>query len=216
MSRSEVMVQSAPSKSTRIDRRRRRNREALLRAARRLMAERGFTGTTIADITEAADLGFGTFYLYFKSKEDLLTTVLDEGFSSMLDGVQDPSAECLPPWQALRFVMEQFVETARENTDLFVIAFHQGPDLLRSARSFGDAFTQRLQAVLERGIREGTMRPVPPALVARALTGLYVQALLWRGGDGLRPADEIVEVLFPVVHHGLAVPGAEKERLHEG
>jgi AcrR family transcriptional regulator len=169
------------------------------------MAERGFTGTTIADITEASDLGFGTFYLYFKSKEDILTTVLDEGFSSMLKRVQDPYADRLPPGEALRFVTEQFVGAARENTDLFVIVFRHGPDLLRSGRRFGDAFTQRLQAVLERGIREGTMRPVPTALVARALTGLYVQALLWRGGDGLRPADEIVEILFPIVHHGLAI-----------
>jgi AcrR family transcriptional regulator len=169
------------------------------------MAERGFTGTTIADISEAADLGFGTFYLYFKSKEDVLTTVLDEGFSSMLKRVQDPCADRLSVWEALRFVTEQFVGAARENTDLFVILFHHGPDLLRSARRFGDAFTQRLQAVLERGIWEGAVRPVPTALVARALTGLYVQALLWRGEDGLCPADEIMEALFPIVHHGLAV-----------
>src|SRR3989304_2370193 len=53
MSRSEVTTQSVRARSVRVDHRRRRNREALLLAARRLMAERGFAGTTIADITGA-------------------------------------------------------------------------------------------------------------------------------------------------------------------
>lgn len=213
MPRSDVMTQSVPAKSPRLDRRRRRNRQALLGAARRLMAERGFAGTTIADITEAADLGFGTFYLYFRSKEDVLRAVLDEGFGSMLKRVRDPRSDHLPPWEALRFVTEQFVRTARGNTDLFSIVFRHGPDRLRPVRAFGDAFTQRLQAVLERGIREGVMRPGPTGLVARAITGLYVQALLWRGDDGHRPADEILEALLPILHHGLAAGGEEKETL---
>ena len=175
------------------------------------MAERGFAGTTIADITGAADLGFGTFYLYFKSKEDVLQTVLDEGFRNMLERVRAPGADRLPPWEALRFVIEQFVHAARENTDLFVIVFRHGLDLLRSARPFGDAFTERLEAVLERGMREGAMRPAPTPLVARALTGLFVHALLWRGEDGTRPAREIMETLFPLVHQGLAVSDGAEE-----
>ena len=194
-----------------MDRRRRRNRESLLRAARRLMAERGFEGTTIADITAAADLGFGTFYLYFQHKEDVLRAVLEEGFSSMLGRVQDPRADGLPAWEAVRFLTEQFVVTARENVDLFLIVFRHGPDRLGPIRGFGEAFTQRVQAVLERGIREGVMRPVPTALVARAVTGLYVQALLWRGEGGPCPAEEIVETLFPLVRRGLAAEGQEKE-----
>ena len=177
------------------------------------MAERGFEGTTIADITEAADLGFGTFYLYFQSKEDVLRAVLDEGFGRMLKRVRDPRADSLPPWEALRFSIlpKQFVRAARENTDLFLIVFRHGRDQLAPIRSFGDAFSLRLQDVLERGIGEAAMRPVPTALVARALAGLYVQALLWRGESGPRPADEILETLFPLVQHGLANEGEDKE-----
>src|SRR3990170_4388607 len=209
MAHSELIHQSGP-RGGRLDRRRRRNRELLLRAARRLMAQRGFEGTTIADVTAAADLGFGTFYLYFESKEDILKVILDEGFSSMLKRLQNPRADGLPAWEALRFLTDQFVRTARENADLFLIVFRHGPDRLRPIRSFGDAFTRRLQALLERGTREGAMRPVPTALVARALSGLYIQALLWRDGEGPRPADEIVDILLPLVHHGLAAEGEGK------
>src|SRR6476659_7138033 len=57
------------------DRRQRRSaelRERLFRAALTLFAKKGFTETTVEDITEAADLGKGTFFNYFPSKEHVL------------------------------------------------------------------------------------------------------------------------------------------------
>ncbi len=61
-----------PPRLGRRERRRRETRERLFRAALRLFAERGFTATTVEDITEAADVGKGAFYNYFPSKEHLL------------------------------------------------------------------------------------------------------------------------------------------------
>jgi AcrR family transcriptional regulator len=47
-------------------------RERLFRAALSLFAEKGFSETTVEDITEAADVGKGTFFNYFPSKDHLL------------------------------------------------------------------------------------------------------------------------------------------------
>src|ERR1700687_2933741 len=58
------------------DRRQRRSadiRERLFRAALKLFAEKGFAETTVEDITNAADVGKGTFFNYFPSKEHLLS-----------------------------------------------------------------------------------------------------------------------------------------------
>ncbi|HEV7423370.1 MAG TPA: TetR/AcrR family transcriptional regulator [Mycobacterium sp.] len=54
-------------------------REAIERAARKLFAERGFHGTTLADITSAAGRSPAAFYRYYTDKEDLLA-VLAESF----------------------------------------------------------------------------------------------------------------------------------------
>src|SRR2546427_7812995 len=54
------------------ERRAEETRERLFRAALRLFEERGFSATTVEDITEAADVGKGTFFNYFPSKEHII------------------------------------------------------------------------------------------------------------------------------------------------
>jgi len=54
------------------ERRRTETRDRIFRAAMELFAKRGFSATTVEDITEAADVGKGTFFNYFPSKEHVL------------------------------------------------------------------------------------------------------------------------------------------------
>lgn len=64
-----------PVDTGRQQRRRERTRSRLLVAARALIAERGVDAVGISDITELADLGAGTFYNYFTSREEILTAI---------------------------------------------------------------------------------------------------------------------------------------------
>ena len=62
------------------DRRQRRSaeiRERLFRAALNLFTQKGFTETTVEDITEAADVGKGTFFNYFPSKDHILLAFVE-------------------------------------------------------------------------------------------------------------------------------------------
>src|SRR6266446_1201786 len=72
-SKSLASIRSAPQSAP--DRRQRRSaeiRERLFRAALNLFAQKGFLETTVEDITEAADVGKGTFFNYFPSKDHIL------------------------------------------------------------------------------------------------------------------------------------------------
>ncbi len=54
------------------------NRQAIIDAARRVFAELGYGTTTVRDIIRATELASGTFYNYFKSKEEVFQALQDE------------------------------------------------------------------------------------------------------------------------------------------
>ena len=64
----------------------RQTREAIEQAARKLFAERGFHGTTLADITSAAGKSSAVFYRYFDDKEDLLEVLAESFLHERLSG----------------------------------------------------------------------------------------------------------------------------------
>src|SRR5271166_1281291 len=77
-----VMAEAASAASvprvSRLDRRKARTRQALIDAAVRLIAEGRGDRASIAEITEEADIGFGSFYNHFDSKEQLFQAASEE------------------------------------------------------------------------------------------------------------------------------------------
>lgn len=64
---------------SRAERRKQQTREQLKRAALTLFFSRGYHGVTIQAITDAADLGYGTFYLHFEHKDAILWEIFYDG-----------------------------------------------------------------------------------------------------------------------------------------
>lgn len=74
--------------TTRVDRRKARTRQALIDAAKRILATRGTTDVSIQEITDEADIGFGSFYNHFETKSELFSTAVGEvldGYGAELD-----------------------------------------------------------------------------------------------------------------------------------
>src|SRR5437764_5374204 len=78
---------SAPEANRELTAKGRQTRQAIEQAARKLFAERGFHGTTLADITSAAGKSPAVFYRYSTDKEDLLAALAE----SFLHEVVTPS-----------------------------------------------------------------------------------------------------------------------------
>jgi AcrR family transcriptional regulator len=94
---SEVAAEPAPT-VTRGARRRERTRARLLEAARTLFAKQGVDATRINEITEEADVGFGSFYNHFTDKEAIVEAVLAESAEAhgaivdkLTEGLSDPA-----------------------------------------------------------------------------------------------------------------------------
>src|SRR5215475_830032 len=92
-----------PSPST--DRRSRRSvetRERLFRAALEVFSKKGFVETTVEDITNAADVGKGTFFNYFPSKDHILLAFAEMQLSRLRHAVDEARENNIPLRQFFR------------------------------------------------------------------------------------------------------------------
>ncbi len=160
-----------------LSRRRARTRGEILAAARAVFAEKGYHEAGIAEIMQRADLGVGTYYLYFHDKHEAFVTLISEGLAGLrdrvlaqLDGVAEPT---------LALAAHTIFTAAFEERDLFRLALMDRNETLATwnARSLLiDGFTQAL-AQAQADARLPASASVE--LLARFITGVITQAISW-------------------------------------
>ena len=166
MAISELTTQSASKQTesaSRQERKRARNHDALVAAARRLFVRDGFERTTIAGIAEEADLGFGTFYRYFPDKESALRAVLEEAGRDVDAVLLDEDDPSVPAPEALISLTRAFAATAARNRAVFALWWQltlRDGAKARAVRADGDAplpvkLHTALVRIVERGIAAG-------------------------------------------------------------
>ncbi|MFE2998638.1 TetR/AcrR family transcriptional regulator [Nocardia sp. NPDC059246] len=139
-----------PSPSRR-ERKRQRVREDLLRSARTLIADLGEANIRVTDVTEMSDVGQGSFYSHFESKQALIAAVIDEAGTSIataigdvVDGIEDPAA-ALVEWA------ERLVGVCFSDPDLASLLVQ----LDDADARFERLVRPRLEPLVDRGIENG-------------------------------------------------------------
>ena len=100
-----------------------RSRALLMESAYELFITEGFHKTTIAMITRRAGLGKGTFYLYFKDKEDIRDAVIAQKSSEILQKAifnQDLHEPGLSFYDQVRMIVDYIIDYLTENKDLYM------------------------------------------------------------------------------------------------
>ncbi|NBO21259.1 MAG: TetR/AcrR family transcriptional regulator [Rhodobacteraceae bacterium] len=106
------MSELPPPAEGRVARRQARNRNALIAAARRIMSEKGIDAATMAEIADLADVGAGTVYNYFKSKEDLAVAVLEDLMLDLALKIEKVTDTFDDPGQVYAFGVRTVIDAA--------------------------------------------------------------------------------------------------------
>jgi AcrR family transcriptional regulator len=113
------LCQVAPAQDPgRRERRSADTRERLFRAALKLFADKGFTETTVEDITNAADVGKGTFFNYFPSKEHILIAFSDMQLSKLQTTVDQMREKAEPMRSFFRSMTLRMTEEPAKAPDV--------------------------------------------------------------------------------------------------
>jgi AcrR family transcriptional regulator len=198
---------------TRFARRRERTRRELLAAATEVLARKGLRDTKIADVAAAADVGVGTVYLHFDTKEALVDAVIEAAVGRMkaaIDAARDAAPD---PLAKVRAANAAFCRFARENREVFRIVFGHAAahhDVIRRAQ---DLFAADAAATIRAGIAEGTFAPVPVEPAAQAVVGMATQLLSWWTAHEAVPIEVLEETMTKLALEGLLARGdAERSR----
>jgi AcrR family transcriptional regulator len=100
-------------------------RERLFRSALQLFAQKGFAETTVEDITEAADVGKGTFFNYFPSKDHILLAFSDMQLGKLEEAVNGLDSSHQPIQEFLQSLVTRMTEEPLRNPGM-VRALLQG------------------------------------------------------------------------------------------
>lgn len=116
-------------------------RTELLAVCARLFREKGFDGTTIRDISAAAGMHSGSPFYHFKSKQEMLVAVMEEGLAEGLKRSRAVFALKLPPAERFRRLVRIHLGTLLEDGNDFI------PVLLYEIRSLTPANRRRIIAL---------------------------------------------------------------------
>lgn len=149
-------------------------------AALRLFSERGFHNTTVTQIAEAAELGKGTIYWYWKSKEDLAFSLVEEmlrDFVRLIEKARDGEGPVADRFEHLVAEMAELYYQEREYLRLlwkFRADRHYifSPDYTRKVTSYYVRMRKALEEIVEQGIGGGELREVDPKRTAFILLGI--------------------------------------------
>ncbi|HME11476.1 MAG TPA: TetR/AcrR family transcriptional regulator [Candidatus Acidoferrum sp.] len=193
------------------DRRARRSavtREAIFRAALDLFAAKGFAETTVEDITEAADIGKGTFFNYFPSKDHLLTAFSDMQIGKLQAAVDVVLQSNEPMPSFLRTLgLNMTVEPARNPSIIRALlqanlSSSAVREIMRGNHARGHALLTKL---VQTGQDRGEIRnDLPAAQIAHVFRQtIFGTLLMWSVyGDSSLP--ERIHAAFDLLWNGMA------------
>lgn len=156
-------------------------RELIIEAAVQVFSSKGYHNTRMEEIANAAGIGKGTIYEYFKSKLQLFQEMLGDGFRVYYDNFDPEMMKQMPVEERLRIIFETHVRFCRDNKDLTRILFWDTEVIDEELREWGYAQRrekeERILAIIEEGIARGELRDINPALVKIIITGSV--AAMW-------------------------------------
>lgn len=176
------------------------NREAILAAARRLVAAGGYRNAPVTAVAAEAGVSTGLIYRHFPSKAELFVEVLTAAVEHELEILSAIAGQARPAPQRLHAAVASFVRRAMAGPWL-AYAFIAEPvdpeveaERIRCRRLFGDVFKR----ILADGVHAGELPPQDLDVSAACIVGAFTEALVGPvapSRDGLRDGEHLVDAI---------------------
>ena len=129
-------------------------KKLILKAGEEIISKKGFSNATIEEITKRAKVGKGTFYLYFKNKDDLFYSIIKEGLDALVIEIRKTIEKIDDFFEKLKKGIGMYLTYHQKNYFLFKILLQEKPFLKnKNFVNFWDDFFKKWDFI-KKGIKE--------------------------------------------------------------
>lgn len=179
-------VRKERQKRTRHQKRAVRTREKLLSASKSLFSERGFDAVTIDEITETADLGKGTFYYHFGTKDQLIKELIRDVLGELEQAIKEKAKGSNDLHRLLDNIILAHIDFFDDRWEEFVLYFQGRSEMILDNGyegldtpfiSYQNSIEELIDAMIQTHLPKATLRRIACAITG-FISGLYSFSLI--------------------------------------
>jgi len=184
-------------------------RDDILEAAAQVFRQKGFHGTSMADIAEAVNLQKASLYHHVSSKQELLVELLDRALVLLTDGMSAVMAQQVPADEKLRLAMRSYLQVMTSNLDVTAVLLmeHRSlpPELHARHIPLRDNLEQMWRDLIQEGVTSGVFACSDIPMAVRGLLGVLNWTITWYRLDGSFSPEQIADQFASMFLNGIKV-----------
>lgn len=183
------------------------NRDDVLDAAAQVFRQKGFHGSSMADIAAAVKLQKASLYHHVASKQEILLALLDRALDMLTERIAPIANEAAPADKKLREMIRVYLKSLSENSDLSSVLLFEHRSLDRKLHlrhvPNRDKFESLWLEVVEEGVRTKVFDCSDAGMAVRGLMGVMNWTLTWYRPSGPKSIEQIADEYTNLFFHGL-------------
>ncbi|MYL20852.1 TetR family transcriptional regulator [Halobacillus litoralis] len=185
-------------------------KQEIIQTSIHLFDKKGFTETSLQEIVEEIGVTKGTFYYYFKNKQELLTDIHLDFIEFLLGNQQkilnDTKQNSKDKLRSMIFMVLDSIKYRKKSARIFFREIRNlGPDYLEQIVEKRDQFRVNLQQLVEEGIEKGDFQSnLDPNMVTRGILGMTNWSYYWFDPDREVSAEELTNIYLSMILNGIS------------
>ena len=183
-------------------------RTRILMAALKVFSRKGFHQVKVEEIAQEAEIGKGTIYDYFESKEDIYHQIFRLSSERYTSIFQEMQAQGTDLWDKIRLLSLKHIQFFQTHKDMATFVFDGQSRPLESLNEWlmeqKEQRQELVREILVRAMEDGEIRSVDPDMASRMVMGLIFSVF---GGmifmEGTVPDRETVDKMLDILKKGL-------------